>query len=809
MPTILPPLVVRSCAVLALALAAFSQTPLARASQTVRYSQQVQPILAKHCFACHGPETSEGTLALDSAEGALGEKDSGLHAIVPGDSAASELMARITTSDDSMRMPPHGKPLSEAEIETLRRWIDQGAEWEPHWAFQEVRAVEPPEVKQHEWVTNAVDRFVLARLEAAGLQPAPPADRRTLARRLYYDLTGLPPTPAELAEFLDDPRQDAYERLVDRLLQSPHYGERWGRHWLDVVRFAESNSFERDAAKPNAWKYRDYIIRSLNEDKPYDQLIREQLAGDQLPEVTTETMTATGYYRLGLWDDEPADPVQALADEMDDIVSTTGQAFLGLTVGCARCHDHKIDPIPQRDYFGLVAMMADVTTYGIRSDQTSNNQWENSGPEDRAERRQLRRELRRATREMVRIEQEAIRRMPGPLQRKTETEERASVLAEHLDRYLEDSERERYAEWKAEQLWLQQRMDDLGPAETILGLARTHTNPPPVRIHERGNPHVLGEEVSPHIPELFKSPSLEFDMAGSSTSRRRALAEWIASSENFLTSRVMANRVWQHHFGRGIVRTPNNFGQLGTPPTHPELLDYLATYLVESGWRLKPLHKLIVTSSAYRMSSEANPAALAKDPANDLFWRFDLRRLSAEEVRDSVLLVSGQLNRKIYGPSIYPKLSDEVLTTQSMPGEGWGESSPEEQARRSVYIFVKRSLQVPLLAAFDFPDPDTSCEARFNTTQPAQAFSLLHSEFMHRQAAELALRVEREAGEGRGKQVAAAVHRVLGRAATDQEIVEGVALIDLLTERHEVSPQEGLRYYCLALMNFNEFLYVD
>ncbi|QEG35652.1 PSD1 and planctomycete cytochrome C domain-containing protein [Bythopirellula goksoeyrii] len=807
---------VSSALTLAIALTGiFLHVAWARSKETqssIEFSHDVKPILARRCFACHGPETAESGLALHEAQAAFGEIDSGLQAIVPGDADASELFRRISSNDDSERMPPEGKPLSLEEVAAIRQWIDEGANWEKHWAFVPISQPTPPEVTQIGWVRNDIDRFILRRLESAGLQPAQPASKRVLARRIYYDLIGLPPTPKQLAKFLADSRPDAYERLVDELLTSPHYGERWARHWLDVVRYAESNSFERDNPKPNAWKYRDYVIKSLNDDKPYDQFVLEQLAGDELPNVTDETMTATGYYRLGLWDDEPADPVQALADEMDDIVSTTGQAFLGLTVGCARCHDHKIDPFPQADYYGLMAFMADVTTYGTRADQQTNNQWSVAPPKIRKQRDTLRESKRKLEDSKIQLEERAIQRMSGAIQQLTESEKREEVLREHLRTHFKGQEEQDYNRTIAKIEALAKKLEKLGPDNAVLALARTDPSPPVMRIHQRGNPHVLGNVVVPHFPEIFggyepKIPTSN-DQSGSA-GRRRILANWIISPDNPLTSRVVANRVWQHHFSRGIVRSPNNFGQLGIPPTHPELLDYLATYLIDHNWQLKPLHRLILTSNTYRMSSKADPESLAADPENNLFWRFDMRRLSAEEIRDSVLSVSGKLNDSLHGPSVYPQLSQEVLATQSQPGLNWGESNAQERSRRSIYVHVKRSLLLPLLTAFDLPDPDSSCEARFNTTQPAQAFALLHSEFLHESAGDLALRVQSEAGTESKRQVAHAVELVLGREATIEEIQDGIELINLIQNEHKQDANEALRYYCLTLLNLNEFIYLD
>jgi len=334
-----------------------SVEPGSAETQQVDFIQQVQPILAKRCFACHGPDQSEGGIRFSDEESAFAETDSGDPAIVRGDAEASMMIARITSDDEFERMPPEGDPVSPAEAAILRQWIEQGANWDQHWAFRPMVRHQTPAVENPLWSQNPVDTFIFHSLSAAGLPPNPPAGRATLIRRAYYDLIGLPPTIEQVEAFVNDPDPAAFEKLIDELLDSPHYGERWGRHWLDLVRYAETNSYERDGDKPNAWKYRDYVIESFNEDKPYDQFIREQLAGDELDQVTQETLTATGYYRLGIWDDEPADPLQAKYDELDDIIMTTGQVMLGLTINCARCHDHKIDPIPQKDSYSLVAML--------------------------------------------------------------------------------------------------------------------------------------------------------------------------------------------------------------------------------------------------------------------------------------------------------------------------------------------------------------------------------------------------------------------------------------------------------------------
>lgn len=794
-------------------------------SQVVDFNRDVQPLLARRCLSCHGPDVAESGFALHSRDAALAETYSGLVAIVPGDAEASELIARVTGDDEYSRMPPEGEPLKPAEVQTLRQWIDQGAAFPEHWAFEPIGEVAPPVITTQDGESvHPVDAFLLERLRKKGLTMNPPADRRTLIRRATFDLTGLPPTEEEIEAFVNDSSADAYERLIDSLLASPHYGERWGRHWLDLVRYAETNSFERDAPKPNAWKYRDYVIRSFNEDKPYDQFVREQLAGDQLPEVTEETLTATGYYRLGIWDDEPADPLQARYDELDDLITVTGQTFLGLTINCARCHDHKIDPIPQADYYRLLSFFADVTRFGKRGDKVSQNQVDVTPPKVRKAYESCDRRAAVVKKKLRELEQAAIAKMSAPDQRATEgkAKERQRVLDEHLNDHLTSEQQEQYAAWTEQLHQIEKERRQLPPRRQVLGLGKLRPIEP-THVLLRGNPQSEGVAVEPKFPELFESnsPNLQDE-----AHRRRALADWIVDPQNRLTSRVLANRLWQHHFGRGIVRSPNNFGKLGVPPTHPKLLDYLAMQLTEGGWRLKAMHRLIMTSDAYRMSSAIEAEAMAVDPDNDLFWRFDPRRLSAEEVRDAILAVNGTLNTTPYGPSFYPELSAEVLAGQSRPGEGWGDSSAKQRDRRSVYIHVKRSLLTPLLSAFDFPEPDTTCEARFATLQPSQAMALLNSDFIHEEAAVLADAVSADIGAA--EEVGAAdkanpestesgvderwmqalIRRVFGRRANEKEIREGITLYQDLVDQYGVDPLRAKTLVALGVLNWNEFVYL-
>lgn len=794
---------------------AFLGHPCASTADEVNESfLKVQSILAARCFACHGPDQAESGLALHEQALAHAEADSGLHAIVPGSPAESELLNRVTSSDEYERMPPEGEPLDPGEVEILRQWIVDGAKYEKHWAFVAPQRRSPPVVEESGWVRNPIDSFILHRLEQQGLVPSPPAQRGVLARRLYYDLTGLPPSVDELDAFLNDTRPDAYERLVDKLLSSPKYGEKWARHWLDVVRYAESNSFERDSTKPYAWKYRDYVIRSLNEDKPYDQFVREQLAGDELEEVTKASITATGYYRLGTWDDEPADPLQARYDDLDSIVSTTGQAFLGLTFGCARCHDHKIEPMPQTDYYRLLAFFADVTPYALphKRDAKLHSLWDCSPIEAAEKRAELDRQASELGDQARRLEKQAIQKMSATDQNRSETDAREELLREKIHEYLNPELFNKYSEVKGQLDNIRKQLAELPPADWVLSLAKCDTHPATTHVMYRGNPHAPGEAVEPGFPELFGDTSSTIPTPTSdarSAGRRRVLANWIASPDNLLTGRVIANRVWQHHFGRGIVRTASNFGRLGAPPTHPELLDWLTFYLIDHQWRLKPLHRLILLSSAYRMSSGAAPEGLASDPENDLFWRFNMRRLTAEEIRDSVLYVSGELNEEHYGPSIYPQLSQEVLATQSRPGLDWHTSNRRDASRRSIYIHIKRSLIAPELALFDFPETDTSCEARFNTTQAAQALNLLHGDFMQTQAKYFAEQITQEVGNDTRAQVEHTLRRVLLRKPDEQSISDSIALIDVLQTEHGLKPGDAFVQFCLMAYNLNEFVFLD
>ncbi len=809
------------------------------------FESKIRPVLVDSCQKCHGEEKQESNLRLDTRSAVLAGGDRG-PAVVPAKPDESWLIKAIKHEDDLDMPPKPQRHLSPEQVANLTSWVKSGAAWpggddaaatppprkpglkitdkdRVHWAFQPVKQLAPPAVQKVGWVTNAIDAFVLVKLESKGLTPNPPAEKRELIRRLSYDLTGLPPLPSEVEAFVADTAPGAYETVVDRLLASPRYGEHWARHWMDLVRYAESNSYERDDPKPHVWRFRDYLIRSFNRDKPYDRLIREQIAGDELPDADRDSLIATGYYRLGIWDDEPSDREQARFDSLDDIVATTGQVFLGLTVDCARCHDHKIDPIPQRDYYRLVSFFHNVNHYhnGGPTDEVTLPPAKDVNPMDDSasgEQSEIERQSREHDREFKRLQGSIAAKDKLLLKKLVESGEKnlpAVGTPDFADRMAKDGEhllgKSAYEDYKHSTHQLEElKAHPLAPKGLVV--TENGREAPDTFILLRGSPQNKGDKVTPGFLEVLGGQDAVVAPPGpeaKTTGRRLALANWLASADNPLTARVMANRIWQYHFGRGIVRTPNNFGTQGDKPTHPELLDWLASQLVAGGWRLKPLHRLIVTSSAYRMSSRGNAQAASADPQNDLLWRFDMRRLTGEEIRDSILAATGTLNSKMFGPSMYPDLPAEVLASESVPGRNWGKSSPEEQNRRSVYIHAKRSLPLPLLEGFDLAESDRSTPVRFSTTQPTQALGMLNSKFVNDQAGVLATRLKREAGDDLTKQVRLALSIVTCRPPTDAEVEKGLKLVERLKAHDHATADQSLQYFCLLALNLNEFVYLD
>jgi cytochrome c553 len=744
------------------AAAAAGDHPMLTAEQRQFFESKIRPLLFEHCHQCHGDvKKPKGGLRVNSRAALLEGGDSG-PALVPGHPESSRMIDAVNYRK-GLEMPPK-KKLSARQVAVLEDWVKMGAPWpgeattEPpknvargmtitaedrrYWAFQPVRSPAVPPVGG---ARHPIDGFIAQKLAEKGLSPAPPASRRELIRRVTFDLIGLPPSPEEVDAFVADTGPDAYEKLVDRLLASLQYGERWGRHWLDVVRFAQTNGYERDHEKPNGWRYRDYVIRALNQDKPYDQFVLEQLAGDELDAVTDDSLTATAFFRLGVWDDEPDDKRQAEFDELDDMLATTSNAFLGLTLGCARCHDHKFDPIGHDDYYSMLAFLRNIQPYA-----------------------------------------DYVKRDPSK-----------SAMAKLKSGGQTLCVREFGAEPMATQVLI--RGSAATPGKAV--------QPQFIRV-------LCPSDAAARPAPPVRSPNRP------STGLRRELAEWITSPRNPMTARVIVNRLWHYHFGRGIVATPNDFGKTGMAPSHPELLDWLASNLVEGGWRLKRLHRLILTSDTYKQSSRIdNARAVRIDPDNALLWRQNLRRLEAEAVRDTILAVSGQLNLKMGGRGIFPTLPKEVLATQSRPGYGWENNTPkEEQARRSVYIFVKRTLGVPLLDVLDFASPDSSQAKRSVTTIAPQALILLNGEFVQEQATAFADRLIREGGRDPEANIRRMFRLAVARLPTAEEAKISREYLQRMQERVRAqSPQvaadesyrQGMALLCKVALNLSEVIYVD
>ena len=817
-------------------LACCDTTQLAAATQAAEqafFRKEVVPLLAKRCFKCHGGKQVKGGLRLTNRAAILKGGESGPS--VNLEHFQESLLWNAVTYQE-LEMPPAGK-LTAGELAILRRWLSTGLAWDQSavdaasvqpdsppvdalarqfWSFQPVQRPALPKLASTPWSENPIDRYVMARLTAAGLTPAPPADPATLLRRIHYDLTGLPPSPEQVERFLAAPSPKAYEGVIDELLASEHYGERWARHWLDLVRYAESNSYERDGPKPNVWRFRDYVIRAFNQDMPYDQFILEQLAGDELPGRTADQLIATGYHRLGIWQDEPVDRKQELYEDIDDLVRTTSEVFLGLRIGCARCHDHKLDPIPQRDYYRFAAFFSGINRYGIRgADTVARFSLRDIASDEQRKQQQVAiaahaKEVQQVNRQISDLEKLVYDDF-SPVEKENFRDEslKLQIVKKRTGKQITKAQFQQYSDYKEQQ----KKLKRFKPPALDQALCITEIGNQPRQMHVlmRGNAHAPGDTVEPGFPEVlsFDDPTIPETTKNAKTSGRRlALARWIIRKDNPLTARVMANRIWQHHFGRGLVRSPNDFGYSGSRPTHPQLLDWLAAELVAGKWRLKRLHKLILLSRTYQMSSRDTPAHRAQDPGNNLLWRFEMRRLSAEELRDSILSVAGNLNLKKYGPSIFPLIDQEVLAGQSVPGSHWRPSTAKEQARRSIYIHTKRSLIVPLIAAFDGAETDNSCPLRFATTQPTQALETLNGQFLNRQAATFANTVRKQ-GKQAQEQVQFALWRGLQRPPQLDEVQRGVRLLQTLSKQYELSADKALEYFCLLVLNMNEFVYLD
>jgi hypothetical protein len=688
------------------------------------------------------------------------------------------------------------------------------AEARDHWAWKPPARPAAPRVRAAGWVRNPIDAFILAKLEAAGLAPAAPAGREQLLRRVTFDLTGLPPTPAEINAFLADRSPDAYVKVVDRLLASPHYGERWGRHWLDLVRYAESNGYEHDEARPGAWRYRDYVIRAFNADKPYDRFVREQLAGDELAPDDPDALIATGFNLLGPDMTDAANSAQRRQNTLDDMTDTTGLVFLGLTIGCARCHDHKFEPIPQSDYYRLQAVFAPAVFKPAQPVATR----EVKAAHERAQQAYLalvrpaldalgaleapyRKKLYAAR--LARLSDEArvahqtpeVQRTPRQKEVVAQTARLLVVSPQQVLASLSAADKARHQAFQQELKTFDVHKPAALPSAPALQESKTA---PKTFVLRRGEMKHPGAEVAPGWPVILlpghRPAPAPIKALAASTGRRSALANWLTDPRNPLTARVLVNRLWQHHFGRGIVPTASDFGLRGLPPTHPELLDWLAREFVEGGWSIKRMHRLMLLSNTYQQSTRPSAEARQRDPDNQLFSRMNRLRLEGEAIRDALLAASGRLDRRLGGPSVFPPLPAGAEGIK-----GWTVSpDPRDHGRRSVYVFARRNLRFAFLEAFDLPDSNLSCPKRERSTTATQALTLLNSAEVHEAAKALAARVEREAATPEGR-VTLAYRLALGRRPTAAEL--GIA--------REFLAESPLAELCRALFNLNEFVYLD
>ncbi len=910
-------------------------------SAEIDFVRDVRPIFEKHCYSCHAGEKQKSGFRLDIKSEAFAGGDLYDRPIVPGKAAASYLIQFTRDQDGELVMPPDGEGLNPTEVATLTKWIDSGANWpdgvdlaeaidkRDHWSFKPISNPTPPSVKTQSWPRDEIDRFILARLEHAGLAPSPPAHRAAWLRRVTYDLTGLPPTPAELSAFLQDDQPHAFETVVNRLLGSPKYGERWAQHWLDVVRYADTHGFEVNTERPNAWPYRDYVIDAFNRDTPYDQFIREQLVGDRLSQdaATGFLVTASVLLPGQIGKDEESKRL-ARQDSLDEIVTNIGQTFLGMSIGCARCHDHKFDPISQKEYYAMQAFVAGVE-YQDRDAQTPR------ANRARTQIREYRKRIEAIDRELQSLAPLAnVQSAPT-----TDTPKRPSINSElNIDRFLpvvtqkvrftinatnrlepcideleiistagenvaltsfgtdvqasgsrtqpnrhqlefvNDGQYGNSRSWMSNENgggWLEftlpepieieriqwgrdrtkkykdrlatdyeilvsttsgewQRVASSGDRQTynpsdkgwqlnlqILDAGqKQHANriirektqheaairqqnnslkifagrfrePDEIHLLRRGDPEQPLEPVSANIPDVFGTlpsgqPDTEHD-------RRRALADWIVDPANPLTARVMVNRIWQSHFGIGLVDTPNDFGRIGTPPSHPQLLDYLARDFIKSDWSIKTLHRRIVLSATYRQSSLSRSEGLAQDADVRLLWRYPTRRLDGESIRDSILQISGQLNSKAGGPGF--NLFDK---RGGLTGFTPVEVFPPNGLRRMIYAHRVRRERDRVFGAFDCPDGGQSAPRRRNSTTPIQALNLLNSRFVIDQSNAFAKRVVATYPDDVAEQIRAAYVLALSREPSTDEAQELRGIVE----------QHGLHTLCRALFNSNEFLFI-
>jgi mono/diheme cytochrome c family protein len=814
--------------------------PLAKA---VDFARHVQPIFLARCVKCHGAEKQKSGYRLDERTIAFRGGDSGKPALVISNSTASALVQRITTTNEDEMMPPKGERLTAAEVATIRQWIDGGAPWadsfsplasnlsppSAHWSFQPIRHPEIPHVRNPKPVRNSIDSFVFARLERERIKPSPEADRVTLIRRLSLDLLGLPPTPEQVAAFVADRRSDAYERLVDALLASPHFGERWGRHWLDLARYADSAGYQIDRVRPGAYLYRDWVIDSFNRDQPFDQFTIEQLAGDLLPNPTMEQKIATSFHRMTLSNlEDGVDKVEFECKAKVDRVATTGTAWLGLTIGCAECHSHKYDPISQREFYQLYAFFNAAEEIDVPMP--------NAAEKERFDRARKTWEL-----EKARLDAERGHYSDTTAQTNFLTWQRSAdrkQLTNSIAAILSVPPQKRTAAQKRE-LWKFYREIDPGMKE-LAAKAKAHqrqapkyreeqalifatmTNAPKTFVHVRGDFLNHGEEVQPGVlhvlnsftpcgsrreETLIRQPETRNPKPDTFQTRpnRLDLARWIASPENPLTARVAVNRMWMHLFGRGLVNTPEDFGTRGDLPSHPELLDWLASEFQHEGWSRKHIIRLIVTSATYRQSSEVREDWRERDPQNVLLARQSRFHVEAEIVRDLFLSASGLLDEQVGGPSIYPPIPEDVKAAGYGVGGPWVETGAPEKYRRGLYVAARRTVPYPVSMTFDQANPNECTARRERSNTPLQPLALLNNPVFAECSAALGKRIEDAPGDVRAK-IDGAFRVCFARKPTRAEVNR---LERLFADEHKhahASDTQAWRALADVLLNLDEFV---
>jgi hypothetical protein len=777
------------------------------------FEKHIRPVLADRCYSCHSTaaDKSRGGLLLDTRDALHKGGDNG-PAIVPGQPDKSRLIQAIKHTGDVKAMPPKDEHrLSPEQVAHFEAWVSMGApdpritaasapaaidfaKAREHWSFRPVRDPGVPAFRNPQSaIRNPIDRFLIAKRDEKGLSTAPPADRRTLIRRVTFDLTGLPPTPEDVEAFVIDPAPDAWDRLIDRLLDSPHYGERWGRHWLDLARYADTCGCNSDFPVPPAYRYRDYVIKSFNEDKPFDRFLREQIAGDLLPAEgeaqRREQVVATGYLAGAR---RFSSNVNEFHLTVEDVIDNLGKSVLGLSLGCARCHDHKYDPVPATDYYALYGIFGsskfsfpgveifphprDFVALGPPADQETLAQWESDLGKLSTRQDQLMTERRKL------YAAKAAGKDPAPGER----------TIEQVDAEMEQV--------KARQVELTSN-----PPKVERAYAVTEGKVADARVQKKGDPKSLGDVVPRGFLQILGGQKVP----GTDSSGRRELADWLTAPDNPLTARVFVNRVWQHHFGRGIVATPNDFGARGEPPTHPKLLDWLTSRFIESGWSVKALHRLMLRSAAYQLASADDAGNAAIDVSNAYLWRFPRRRLSAEEVRDALLAVSGDLDRTAGGPHPFPPQKEFRYTQHKQFVAVY--ASP----RRSVYLMQQRIKKHPFLEVFDGADPNATTAARPLTTTPLQALFLMNDPFAHDRAASWAARLEATASQDFVR-IDRAYREAFARPATAPEVEFGEAYLRECRAALAESgvpeagrPRAAWASYARVLMSSNEFVFVD